>query len=147
MMHRIKNEIDEILEKDNLNTKDVEELFYLSEIYKNLKDETKDSYMKMTPELAKKWIHNTKNSDGTTGEHWSMEEIEAIKTSRGNTNVSTAIYYAVMNMLYSDYYVALSKYGVCDTPNFWADMTEAWINDEDAKRNKTSLYYEYIVCR
>lgn len=146
-MNRIKHEIDEILEKDHFCLKDIEELFYLSEIYKNLKDETKDSYMKMTPELAEKWVHHMKNSDGTTGEHWSMDEIENVKNARGITDVSTALYYAVMNMLYSDYYAALSKYGVCDTPNFWADMTEAWINDEDAKRNKTSLYYEYIVCR
>lgn len=146
-MNRIKHEIDEILEKDHFCLKDIEELFYLSEIYKNLKDEKTDHYIKMTPELAEKWVHHMKNSDGTTGEHWSMDEIENVKNARGITDVSTAVYYAVMNMLYSDYSAALEKYGVGDTPNAWADMTEAWIYDKDAVKNKTSLYYEYIVCK
>ena len=48
-------------------------------------------------------------------------------------------------MLYSDYSSALEKYGVGDTPNAWGDMTEAWLYDKDAVKNKTSLYYEYIV--
>ncbi len=40
-------------------------------------------------------------------------------------------------MLYSDYSSALEKYGVGDTPNAWGDMTEAWLYDKDAVKNKT----------
>lgn len=40
-------------------------------------------------------------------------------------------------MLYADYSSALEKYGVDGTPNAWVDMTEAWLYDKDAVKNKT----------
>ena len=40
-------------------------------------------------------------------------------------------------MLYADYSSALEKYGVGGTPNAWVDMTEAWLYDKDAVKNKT----------
>ena len=40
-------------------------------------------------------------------------------------------------MLYADYSSALEKYSVGGTPNAWIDMTEAWLYDKDAVKNKT----------
>lgn len=151
-LSRIKNDIYNILEKENMTERDLEHLYYLTQVYECVsgwkKDKENDeSYIKMTPEIAEQWMHNTKNSDGTTGEHWSMEKIDEVKKSRGIDDVSTAVYYAAMNMLYSDYAKVFSKYGIGDTHNIWAEMTEAWLYDKDAKKNKTSLYYEFIVCK
>ena len=55
-----------------------------------------------------------------------------------------AEFWAVMNALYSDYYTVAKKYNVL-IPDFFADMAMAFINDKDAVRNKTAVYYECIV--
>lgn len=52
--------------------------------------------------------------------------------------------YAVMNAMYSDYYEVAKKYNVA-TPEFFADMARAFIDDKDAAPGKAERYYEYIV--
>jgi hypothetical protein len=49
-----------------------------------------------------------------------------------------------MNALYSDYYGVAKKYNML-TPEFFADMSMAFINDKDAVPNKVAMYYECIV--
>ena len=50
----------------------------------------------------------------------------------------------MMNAMYSDYCEVAKKYGV-DQTDFYADMAKAWMNDKDAKKNKSALYYECVV--
>jgi hypothetical protein len=48
------------------------------------------------------------------------------------------------NALYSDYYAVAKKYNMLN-PDFFADMAMAFINDQDAVKNKAAVYYECIV--
>ena len=74
-----------------------------------------------------------------------MEETTAVLENNGIRNISKPLFYAVMNMLYSDYSAVAKRYGLEANVGFWVDMTKAWIFDKDAKPEKTSLYYAYVV--
>lgn len=50
----------------------------------------------------------------------------------------------MMNAMYSDYAAVAKKFGVT-SPEFYACMAKAWMEDKDAKEDKTALYYRYIV--
>lgn len=47
-------------------------------------------------------------------------------------------------MLYSDYNNVFNKYGV-DSPEFYAELAKAWIDDPDAKKNKTVECFCHVV--
>lgn len=89
----------------------------------------------LSKELACEWVASMKNKDGTVGEHWSFEETSKIA---GNHNLND--WYAILNMVYSDYYN--SKYGLDDYVSFANDF----IGDKDGKESKVLDYYLYVVC-
>ena len=43
-----------------------------------------------------------------------------------------------------DYCKIAKKYGV-DRPEYYAELTKAWLEDKDAVPEKAGLYYKYIV--
>ena len=51
-----------------------------------------------------------------------------------------------MNMIYSDYFKTAKKHGV-NTVEFFADMTDAFLDDKDAgtPEEKISAYYHCVV--
>lgn len=49
-----------------------------------------------------------------------------------------------MNMMFSDYYPVAKKHNV-NTPEFYADLAAAFINDKDASKDKVEKYYECVV--
>lgn len=53
---------------------------------------------------------------------------------------------AAMNMVYSDYFSVAKKHGV-NTVEFFADMTDAFLDDKDAgaPEEKISAYYHCVV--
>lgn len=53
-------------------------------------------------------------------------------------------FWCVMCMMYSDYYKVARAHGV-DTPEFYADMAAAFLNDEDAAPNKAGRYYHCVA--
>ena len=61
--------------------------------------------------------------------------------NKGIEHISEPLFYATMNMLHSDYGKVAKKYGLENNVDFWADMAYAWLYDDDANKNKTSLYY------
>ena len=65
--------------------------------------------------------------------------------SRG-LHYDPAVWYAAMNMIYSDYFKTAKKHGV-NTVEFFADMTDAFIDDKDAgaPEEKISAYYHCVV--
>lgn len=79
------------------------------------------------------WVSGMENADGTTGEHWTKEETKEVAESMGIT--PDCKWYGVMNMMYSDYFEVASAYGV-NTPDFYAEMAKAFIEDKDGKENK-----------
>ena len=89
----------------------------------------------LNEELAKKWVAKMKNKDGTTGEHWSFEQ-----TSQYVGSFDKNDWYAVLNMMYSDYYT--SKF---DT-SVYVELAKNWLDDEDVGKGKTLKYYMFVVC-
>lgn len=94
-------------------------------------------------ETAERWVHSMRNSDGTEGEHWRLDQIKAIMSQKAIDRNPYELY-AVMNAMYSDYGKALKKRGVT-TADAYLDMAIAFLDDPDAVPNKAMMYYEYIV--
>ena len=86
-------------------------------------------------ELSSEWVSHMENKDGTHGGHWTIEQ-----TSKYADHYNKYDWYAVMNMMYSDYYNP--KYN----DNDYIEMAKDWINDKDIEGGKTLKYYFYIVC-
>lgn len=51
-----------------------------------------------------------------------------------------------MNMMYSDYHNVFQRHGV-ESPDFYAEMSKAWLDDPDAKKAKTAEYFCHVVKR
>lgn len=79
--------------------------------------------------LAKKAVGKMKNVDGTLGEHWSMEQTNAIADQHDIEHKCD--FYYVMNMLYSDFYNVLGN-----DAGTYARMSKAYMCDPDAPEGK-----------
>lgn len=101
--------------------------------------------MKFTEDDAKAWTARMENTDGTTGPHWPMAQTTAVMVSRGY-HYDPAVWYAAMNMIYSDYFGVAENHKV-DYVDFYADMTAAFLDDKDAAgpEEKISAYYHCIA--
>ena len=101
--------------------------------------------MKFTEDDAKAWTARMENADGTTGPHWPMAQTTAVMVSRGY-HYDPAVWYAAMNMIYSDYFGVAENHKV-DYIDFYADMTAAFLDDKDAAgpEEKISAYYHCIA--
>lgn len=103
---------------------------------------------RMTREMAEAWVSQMEGSDPAKphGGKWTMDQVKPIAQKYGvpTEGEKFAEFWAVMNALYSDYYPVAKKYNVL-TPDFFADMAMAFINDKDAVENKAAMYYECIV--
>lgn len=94
---------------------------------------------------AREWTARMENTDDTTGPHWPMEQTTAVMVSKGY-HYDPAVWYAAMNMVYSDYFSVAKKHGI-NTVEFYADMAEAFLDDKDAggPEEKISAYYHYVA--
>lgn len=96
-----------------------------------------------TKEMAEKWMHGMKNGDGTTGPHWSMEQVKQLMEQK-NLDCDLLELWTAMNMFYSDYYKVAKKLNM-NNVNFYLDMATAFLDDEDAVTDKLAAYYENVV--
>lgn len=105
-------------------------------------------HQKMTREMAEEWVESMEGSDPAKprGGKWTMEQVKPIAQKYGVPTEGEKFYefWAVMNAMYSDYYPVAKKYNVL-TPDYFADLAMAFINDKDAVEGKTAMYYECIV--
>lgn len=103
---------------------------------------------KLTRAKAEEWVSEMENEDPAKpeGGKWTMEQVKPIAQKLGiQPDTQKFIdFYAMMNAMYSDYYEVAKKFNVA-TPDFFAEMAKAFVCDKDAVKNKTALYYEYIV--
>ena len=74
---------------------------------------------------------------------WTMEQTTAVMRQKGYDH-RPCEFWAVMNMLYSDYGKVMAKYSA-DKPEVWADMADAWITDPDVRPHKTGRYWRDIA--
>lgn len=108
----------------------------------------KSGKKKMTREMAEEWVEGLENEDPAKpkGGKWTVEQVKPIAQKYGIPTEGDRFYefWAVMNALYSDYYAVAKKHNMLN-PDFFADMTMAFINDKDAVKNKSAIYYECIA--
>ena len=96
-----------------------------------------------TQDTAKEWTSAMHNEDGTKGPHWTMDQVKQVMSQRGIKH-DPAVFWAILNSMYSDYCAVFKKHGV-NNMDFYVDMASAWINDKDAVRDKAGAYFEYVV--
>lgn len=89
----------------------------------------------LNEELAKKWVSEMVNKDGSIGEHWSKSQ-----TDQYADNFNKCDWYVAMNMMFSDYF----------NPKFdiqtYVDLAKDCLNDKDAEDGKLLKYYMFVVC-
>ena len=61
----------------------------------------------------------------------------------GNRSGFEGVFPAVTNAMYSDSSV-VGQRDKLDTPEFYAYMAKAWLNDPDAVKNKACMYYKCL---
>lgn len=93
----------------------------------------------LTREVAEQWVSEMRGEDCPDGEHWSYDQTRQIMQNKGY-NLDPVEAYLVMNMMYSDYCKVFKRYGV-DRPDFYAELTKAWLDDPDAPEDKTVKYF------
>ena len=98
---------------------------------------------KFTREDADEWTEKMKNADGSTGRHWNFEQTEQVRRQHGY-DCDPAEFYAAINMMYSDYYKIGKEFNL-NSVDFYAAMAHAFLDDEDAGKDKLAKYYECIV--
>ena len=115
--------------------------------YRDYDDDDKE--MKLTRKDMEKWKREMVNEDGSHGEHFTKEQVEAVARQIGvNTSeFEEGVFCITTNMMYSDYCKVAKKYGV-DRPEFYAEMAKAFLKDKDFDGKgdeKLALYYKCIV--
>lgn len=98
-----------------------------------------------TEDDARRWTERMENSDGSMGAHWTLEQTTAVANSIG-VHVDPWIWFAALNMEYSDNFEVAQKYGL-DRPEYYADLAKAFLFDEDGggPEAKIAGYYHGIV--
>jgi hypothetical protein len=106
--------------------------------------------MKLSKRDMQEWKHRLRNSDGTAGEHFDMEQIVRMGENIGVRfrDYSEKEFAMAANMLYSDLAEAVKGIIPPDKETMvFAKMAKAWLEDEDGPdpREKLALYYHCIV--
>ena len=84
----------------------------------------------LSRDMADEWVAGMTNKDGTIGPHWSYEQ-----TSAYADNCDKNDFYAVLNMMWSDYYnPTLSQ-------TQYIALAKDFLNDKDAPEDKVVRYY------
>lgn len=97
----------------------------------------------LTKAEAVAWVGEMENADGTRGGHWSMEQTEQVR-KKLSIDCEPVEFYATMNMMYSDYGRVADKFSA-GTPDFYACMAKAFLDDKDAQPGKLARYYRYVA--
>ena len=103
---------------------------------------------KETPRLSKaeaeKWVHSMVHADDSgEGERWSFDKAKRMLEER-DLDVDPVDWYAILNAVYADYCGVAMRYGLIGESEFFADLAEAWLCDDDAVENKAAMYYYCI---
>lgn len=104
-------------------------------------EETKDG--ELTAEEIHAWVNGMENADGTRGPHWTMSETETARAGYA-PHCDALKFYAVMNMMYSDYCRALDQTGSA-TLELYALLSRAFLTDPDAQPHNLARYIRHIA--
>ena len=94
--------------------------------------------------MAEEWVSEMQNEDGSTGGHWSLDQVKQLISQKG-LDCDPLKLWVAMNAEYSDRCAVNKKHGV-NTIDFYLDSAIAfWLKDKDAVPDKLAEYYENIV--
>lgn len=94
--------------------------------------------------MAMRWVNGMQNADGTTGAHWTMDQVRQLLQQKG-VQADPLKMWVAMNAEYSDMVNVYRKYSM-DRLEVYLDAALArWIDDKDAVEDKLASYYRYIV--
>lgn len=98
-----------------------------------------------TEDDARRWTEHMENDNDSMGAHWTLEQTTAVANSIG-VHVDPWIWFAALNMEYSDNFDVAQKYGL-DRPEYYADLAKAFLFDKDGggPEAKIAGYYHGIV--
>lgn len=123
----------------------VEEIMHIirkkyPEHYKTYEDKLKQIYAhhsKMSEEEAKEYVSHFKNKDGSTGEHWTLEQVKNYMKGKPELeHLDPACFYAAINMMYSDYYKPTRSVET------YAALAKDFLDDKDAPADKLKRYFD-----
>lgn len=97
----------------------------------------------LTKEMAKQWIDEMQNEDGSKGMHWTYEQVEQVLRQK-MLNLDPVELWLAMNMVWSDFYQVAKKHNVNST-DFYLDLAKAFLNDKDAGKDKLYRYFQYVA--
>lgn len=144
-------EIEDYVERiiDNGNIEDMHKLSkMLEDVMEDLKQYDEECFKKYEMELYKIAYGNnfTKQKAEEVvfkmrpyGQRWSIEETEEIQRQYGVSNINPANFYIVINSAFNDYHDIFN-----DNIEMYVRFTSDFINDEDAKEDKTFRYFTTI---
>ena len=106
--------------------------------------------MKLPRHEMKEWKHRLKNADGTTGEHFTAEQMKDVSHQVGANfeEYDEADLCMAANMLYSDLCEALRMLVPKEKEALlYAKMARYWLEDEDGPKGseKLAMYFYCIV--
>ena len=130
----IEREISHLLEHGTMSMSDLEMLITLCRAMKYMAK----IHSKFTMDDAKTWVDHL-----DPPARWTTDQTLAVMRQCGYDH-DPAMFWAVMNSLFSDYGKTIIKYGV-DRPDLWAAMTHDFICDADAVPEKVGRYWRDIV--
>lgn len=138
----VENQIKRELERGD-NPGAVKDLAALATAREYLKG--KDCYHGvLTADKATKWVDGMRNADAEhpKGAKWQQSVTDTLAEKRGfDTTPEKLEFWAIINMMYSDYAKVAEKHGV-NNPDYYADMATAWMHDKDAVQDKTAAYID-----
>lgn len=133
-LQSVEHEMTELLEHNGMTMGSLERFNALSDARRNLAAMP----CHFDEETAREWVTRM-----NPAARWDMAQTTAVMQSKGY-NHRPCEFWAVMNMLNSDYGKMLAKYNA-DKPEVYADMADAWLTDPDARGHKVGRYYRDIV--
>jgi hypothetical protein len=95
-----------------------------------------------TEDTCKKAVMSMRNVDGSTGEHWDMEQTTQAANQVGIQFSEFNVYdwYYVLNMMWSDYSNIFD-----DDNSTYISLAKAWLTDPDMPEGKAWRYYKCVV--
>lgn len=144
-------EIEQYIRKivDDGSREEMEELSdMLNEVINIIKKYDEDCYkeyviklykMAYGDELIEKTAMDIVKNMQPYGMHWRIDDTERMQRERGLNDIRPVDFFIVMNQAYNDYKDVLG-----DNIEMYIRYTDAFINDEDARRDKVLTYFMTI---
>lgn len=112
------------------------------------KGSTMEHGIRFGKEEALEWVRSMRGVDKNipVGGKWTPDQVEPLAKKYG-IPVDGPMwweFYAMVNAMYADYSEVAKRFNIT-SPDYYAMMAKAFMEDKDAMPDKVALYYEYIA--